>query len=180
MCRFVAYQGPSLLMADLVTRPQHSIIHQSYHALERKEPLNGDGFGIGWYAPETSPEPAVFTSLTPAWSNRNLLRLAEHISSPLIFAHVRAATDGLSVTDPNCHPFQSGPYLWMHNGRIADFNRIKKKLIEHLNDQHFFNIVGTTDSEYTFALFLTELSSIKNDLQPPSTESLQHVYRPRS
>jgi len=36
--------------------------------------------------------PCVFKSISPAWSNANLTRLAEKIRSPLIFAHVRAST----------------------------------------------------------------------------------------
>lgn len=48
MCRFTAYLGPGILVSSLVTEPHHSIIHQSYHAKERIEPLNEDGFGIGW------------------------------------------------------------------------------------------------------------------------------------
>jgi len=47
MCRFAAYLGPEIFISSLVTEPHHSIIHQSYHAKERIEPLNGDGFGIG-------------------------------------------------------------------------------------------------------------------------------------
>ena len=77
MCRFVVYKGRPLLMADLVTRPSHSLIHQSYRAEQWEEPLNGDGFGVGWYVPEIDDTPAVFTSVTAAWSNRNLRRLAE-------------------------------------------------------------------------------------------------------
>ena len=33
-------------------------------------------------------------SITPAWSNLNLHRLADKIRSPLVFAHVRASTTG--------------------------------------------------------------------------------------
>jgi len=47
MCRFAAYLGLEIFISSLVTEPHHSIIHQSYHAKERIEPLNGDGFGIG-------------------------------------------------------------------------------------------------------------------------------------
>lgn len=36
--------------------------------------------------------PCIFKSISPAWSNANLTRLAEKIRSPLVFAHVRAST----------------------------------------------------------------------------------------
>ena len=60
MCRFVLYLGSPILARSLLTDPTHSIIHQSFHSHERKEPLNGDGFGMAWYMPELTPEPAVF------------------------------------------------------------------------------------------------------------------------
>ena len=71
MCRFAAYIGPEIFVSSLVTEPKHSIIHQSYHAEERTEPLNGDGFGIGWYAPQFCNSPALFKEVSPAWSNQN-------------------------------------------------------------------------------------------------------------
>jgi predicted glutamine amidotransferase len=55
MCRFVLYMGPAITLDQLTTLPEHSIIHQSYQARLREEPLNGDGFGMSWYVPELSP-----------------------------------------------------------------------------------------------------------------------------
>ena len=60
MCRFTFYMGPPIRMSTLVTEPSNSLIHQSVHARQREEPLNGDGFGVAWYLPKLSPEPAVF------------------------------------------------------------------------------------------------------------------------
>ncbi|MEZ6194623.1 MAG: hypothetical protein R3F20_02680 [Planctomycetota bacterium] len=47
----------------------NSLIHQSYEAKERFEPLNGDGFGLAWYV-EGDPKPARFRSVTPAEAAR--------------------------------------------------------------------------------------------------------------
>lgn len=145
------------MLADLLYRPGHSLILQSYQSQERREPLNGDGFGVGWYQPTISQTPCVFTSLTPAWSNRNLQRLAEHVMSPCFFAHVRAASPGMQVAESNCHPFQFGRYLWMHNGGIKDFTYIKRQVQQSLPDHLFHAIQGTTDSEHAFAVFLNLL-----------------------
>ena len=99
MCRFVLYLGESLTLDKLITRPRNSIIHQSHHAELRKEPLNGDGFGLAWYAPAHGPQPALFRSVRPAWNDANLAHLARVTESPAVLAHVRAATRGLpSVT----------------------------------------------------------------------------------
>lgn len=169
MCRFVVYKGNEMLMADLLTRSDRSLIRQSYDARERQEPLNGDGFGVGWYAPGTDSIPGVFTSVTPAWNNRNLHRLAEKIRSNCFFAHVRAASPNSLVNEINCHPFQFGRYMWMHNGSIAEFRKIKRRLREPLTDNAYDAIQGTTDSEHAFAVFLNLLGDCDT---PRTTEQL--------
>ncbi len=165
MCRFLCYTGSPIMLADLLYRPGHSLILQSYKARERREPLNGDGFGVGWYQPEISQTPCVFTSLTPAWSNRNLQRLSEHVKSPCFFAHVRAASPGMQVAEANCHPFQFGRYLWMHNGTVEGFSRIKRRVQQSLPDHLFHAIQGTTDSEHAFAVFLNLLGDTERMTQ---------------
>jgi len=62
--------------------------------------------------------PGVFTSISPAWNNDNLYRLSHKVQSPLVFAHVRAASLGSVVSEANCHPFAVGKYMFMHNGCV--------------------------------------------------------------
>lgn len=154
MCRFLGYVGRKQLLGDLISHPENSLIRQSYKSRERREPLNGDGFGVGWYTPEITAEPCVLTAITPAWSNRNLLNLAEHVKSSCFFAHIRAASPGMRVSEANCHPFRSGRFLWMHNGTIEGFDLIKRRLRASLPDEIYHAVEGTTDSEHAFAVFL--------------------------
>lgn len=182
MCRFLCYIGPEVLLADLLYRPKNSLIMQSYKSKERKEPLNGDGFGVGWYTPQSSPTPCIFTSITPAWNNQNLKRLSEHIQSSCFFAHVRAASPGMRVCEMNCHPFQSGRYLWMHNGTIDGFWQIKRRLRESLPDRLYNTIEGTTDSEHAFAVFLNllgdpELTHSANELGQALVKTVRQLER---
>ncbi len=165
MCRFVLYQGPPLTLASLVVDPKNSIIHQSLSASETDDPLNGDGFGVGWYAPEISPEPAVFKSFTPAWSNRNLTDLARVTRSPCVMAHVRAATPGLPVSELDCHPFACGPFAMMHNGDLGGFRTIRRTMLDSLTDRAFQSVHGGTDSEHMFAMVLDRLWESK-ETQP--------------
>jgi len=158
MCRFLTYNGPKILMESLLIEAHNSLIVQSLDAKKRRKPVNGDGFGVGWYPLHEDPEPCVFTSLEPAWSNRNLRRLSGKIMSHCFFAHVRDATVGMAVSQANCHPFQFGRYLWMHNGRIDQFHKIKRPLINELSDRAYLFIQGNTDSEHAFALFLDEIN----------------------
>lgn len=157
MCRFTLYLGPPIRLSTLLIEPSHSLIHQSYHAEERAEPLNGDGFGVGWYAPSVTPIPGVFRSVTPAWNNANLESLAQVVCSPCILAHVRAATHGMAVNESNCHPFQWGEYLLMHNGSLGSFPEVRRKLLDTLSDDAFSIVKGSTDTEHLFALFVDEI-----------------------
>ena len=154
MCRFTLYLGPPIRLSSLVTEPKNSLIHQSYQSSEREEPLNGDGFGVAWYAPEMHEEPALFRSITPAWNNANLLDLARVVQSPCILAHVRAATRVGTISEANCHPFRWGPLSFMHNGDVAGFAALRRPLLDELSDAAFQAIQGTTDSEHVFALFI--------------------------
>jgi len=156
MCRFLAYLGTPIVIDALIYQPKNSLVHQSFHAQEIKEPLNGDGFGVGWYVPSINKIPAVYTSPMPAWSDRNLRHLATKVSSPCIFSHVRAASTG-SVSQLNCQPFQYENYLFMHNGEIRGFSQIKRNLRRSLSDETYEWIEGETDSEHFFALFLNRL-----------------------
>lgn len=156
MCRLLAYKGVPVIMDQLLYQPRHSLIRQSYKARELDEPLNGDGFGVGWYVPDIDPTPAVFVSTSPAWSNRNLRLLAPKIRSHCILAHVRAASFG-DISEANCHPFYYQRFLFMHNGGIEGFERIKRPLRRSLSDELYSWIKGQTDSEHFFALVLENL-----------------------
>jgi predicted glutamine amidotransferase len=55
------------------------------------------------------------------------------------------------------HPWQYGRLMWMHNGNIAQFSRIKRKLQTSLRDELYNFVQGNTDSEWSFALFLNQV-----------------------
>ncbi len=165
MCRFVLYQGTPLTIASLVTEPANSIINQSVHSNETEEPLNGDGFGVAWYVPELSERPASFRSVSPAWSNMNLLELSRVTRSGCVLAHVRAATPGLPVTELNCHPFTSGRYAFMHNGDVARFGAIRRRLLAEYSDAAFKGVRGSTDSEHLFGVFLDEVEALSASME---------------
>jgi predicted glutamine amidotransferase len=70
---------------------------------------------------------------------------------------LRAASPGMLVSEVNCHPFQYGKFLWMHNGWLAGFMKFKRQLRRSLSDDIYNLIQGTTDSEHAFAVFLNKL-----------------------
>ena len=152
MCRWLAYSGSPILMEEVLYKPSHSLIDQSLHSRLGVETTNGDGFGVGWYG--NGGDPGVFHGVGPAWGDRNLRELAGHTESPLFLAHIRAST-GTAVQQTNCHPFRFGRWLWVHNGLIRDFARVKRELVLAVEPNLYPSIEGSTDSETMFYLALT-------------------------
>jgi glutamine amidotransferase len=152
MCRWLAYSGSPVPLEELLLTPTHSLIDQSLHSRLGATTTNGDGFGIGWYG--VGDTPGVFHSVEPAWNDRNLVDLARHLVSPLVFAHIRASTGG-AVQQTNCHPFRHGRWLWMHNGLIREFASVKRDLAFAVDPSLYPEIEGSTDSELFFYLALT-------------------------
>ena len=152
MCRFLAYQGEPILIETLVCAPCHSLVHQSLHASEGKTETNGDGFGLGWYGER--PAPGLYREVRPAWSDENLRSLASQVRSGVFFAHVRAST-GTATTRANCHPFSAGNMLFMHNGQVGGWPRLRRQIEAMIPDALYDQRTGTTDSE---ALFLAAMA----------------------
>ncbi|KAI1776197.1 N-terminal nucleophile aminohydrolase [Hypoxylon cercidicola] len=165
MCRFLVYRGSDeILLSKLILDPTHSILKQSFDSRlrldTRRGQNNADGFGIGFYTDQKlGAAPCLFTSTVPAWNCTNLHRLASKTASRLVFAHVRATTEG-SLSEDNCHPFCHGSLMWMHNGGLGGWKHIKRKLGERLHDKWYLCVQGGTDSEWAFALFLDRLERL--------------------
>lgn len=151
MCRWLAYSGPPIFLDTLIFKPENSLATQSLTAQESVTTTNGDGFGIGWYGEK--PEPGQFRDILPAWNDANLHAVSEQIASRLFFAHVRAST-GTPTSRTNCHPFRHGRHLFMHNGQIGGFERIRRELALRVRPELFRHLQGTTDSELFFFLLL--------------------------
>lgn len=166
MCRWLAYAGSPILLENLLTRPSHSLVDQSFEARQlylpgsplttmfrnHAWPTNGDGFGIGWYGERDFP--GQYRDLRPAWSDDNLQRLAEQIRSRMFLAHVRAALGG-TIDRVNCHPFQHGRWLFQYNGEIPGFSQVKRDLTLDVDRDLYPFIEGNADTEVCFYLALT-------------------------
>ncbi|MBI4602337.1 MAG: class II glutamine amidotransferase, partial [Planctomycetes bacterium] len=170
----MAYSGEPLVLHDLLYGPEHSLIAQSCAARRDEDPVNADGVGVGWFAPEISPFPAVFRSPQPAWSCASLRSVSTLVRTGLAFAHVRSASPGSEVSEANCHPFASGPFLWMHNGSVGGFPHLRDWARRYLSGSSFAQIRGTTDSEHLFALFLEQWAEAGSPRDP---EGLLDAFR---
>lgn len=152
MCRWLAYSGAPILLEEVLFKTDHSLIDQSLHASDTTSTTNGDGFGIGWYGKRDVP--GVYKDLRPAWNDTNLQALAAQIESPMFLAHVRATT-GSPVQRTNCHPFSHKKWLFVHNGLINEYEKLRRDLAFAISPDRYSLIQGTTDSELMFLLALS-------------------------
>lgn len=176
MCRMVGYLGgPEVTLASVVLEGEHSLLVQSYAPREMMSGVvNADGFGVGWYVPE-SEEPAVYRSNHSLWADRSFAGIAPKLRASRVFAAVRSATPGLPVEESGVPPFDSGRYMFMHNGAVEDFRRkAMRPLRDSLSDEAYSGLLGTTDSETIFAGLLDRLRDGR-DLAGALSATIRHV-----
>lgn len=171
MCRWIAYAGPPLRVSTLLFQPENSLIRQSLHAT-RGVATNGDGFGLGWYGER--PFPGLYRDILPAWNDANLHSLADQVRARLFFAHVRAST-GTATSRENCHPFAYEHLLFMHNGRIGGYDRIRRRLEGMVADEFYARRHGSTDSELFFLLALS--NGLMEEPIPAIARTVRQVRR---
>ncbi len=153
MCRWAAYIGAPIFLEEIVSRPGHSLIHQSHCATECKTAINADGFGLAWYGER--PEPGLYRDVMPAWSDPNLRSLTAQVKSGLFLAHVRAST-GTATSRNNCHPFAQGRWSFMHNGQVGGYETFRRDADMLIPDALYPHRKGATDSEALFLVALAE------------------------
>lgn len=153
MCRWAAYTGRPIFLEEVISRPGHSLIHQSHCATQCHTATNADGFGIAWYGERE--EPGLFRDVLPAWSDPNLRSLTAQVRSHLFLAHVRAST-GTATSRNNCHPFAVGRWSFMHNGQIGGYDRLRREADMMIPEALYPHRKGATDSEALFLVALAE------------------------
>ncbi len=153
MCRWAAYTGKPIFLEDIVSRPGHSLIHQSHCATQCHSAINADGFGIAWY--DARPEPGLYRDVMPAWSDPNLRSLTAQVKSHLFLAHVRAST-GTATSRNNCHPFVHGRWSFMHNGQVGGYEAFRRDADMLIPDALYPSRRGATDSEALFLVAVAE------------------------
>ncbi|HEY4460194.1 MAG TPA: ergothioneine biosynthesis protein EgtC [Pseudonocardiaceae bacterium] len=153
MCRHLAYLGPPVPLADLLLRPEHSLLKQSWAPCDMRQggTINADGFGVAWY-PEQSGPPVRYRRATPLWSDENLPGLAETTRSGAVLAAVRSATVGMPVTEIASQPFTEGPWLFSHNGVIAGWPGSVADLARDLPVTDLMTLDAPTDAAVLWAL----------------------------
>ena len=162
MCRFAAYLGEPLLMEDLLYEPDAALVHQAVDT-ELMSHLNLGGFGLAAWVPDSARPLAPLTYRVPTLPSfdRNLRALAGKLRARAMVAHVRGVVydSRESIGTTNVHPFlfDGASFALAQNGDLYDFSRMRYDLLEDIAPRLVPLIEGTTDTEWVYALTLSQL-----------------------
>jgi glutamine amidotransferase len=147
MCRLFGFRS-------VIQSQVHRSLVRADNALGQLSSAHPDGWGVAYYVDGT---PHVTRSSAAAIDDQIFHRVSGVVASETVIAHVRKATvGGLNVL--NCHPFQYGRWVFAHNGEVRDFETYRARMIAEVAPRLRRFILGDTDSEVVFFLFLTHLS----------------------
>lgn len=186
MCRVLSYLGDPILVEDLLYLPDNSFIKQSYHPKYMSHLLNLAGFGlVAWDASsENAKLPYIYKTTELPFYDENLSNLSKKIRPSCILAHLRGVpySDKQIVSNQNVHPFifKGEDIALAHNGVLSDFNKMRIDMLAQIKPEYQKKIHGTTDSEYIYALFLSQLSNAvkpyqANDIIKAINETLKII-----
>ncbi|MBC8070647.1 MAG: class II glutamine amidotransferase [Deltaproteobacteria bacterium] len=147
MCRIFGFR--SVLQSQV-----HRSLVSADNALVQQSGRNPDGWGVAYY---NAGAPHVIKSVATAMDDALFRRVSGIVSSETVLAHLRKATHGgLSII--NTHPFQYGPWVFVHNGNIAGFDAIRDRVLAEIPPVLRRFILGDTDSEALFYLLLGNMA----------------------
>ena len=183
MCRALLYLGQPVLLDNLLYQPDSALIRQSYMP-KMLHMLNLAGFGLrAWDPQSNNPEqPYAYYSQSLPVFDRNLQNLAQKIRPSCVLAHVRgvAYSTRVEISLQNVHPFhfKDVPLVLAHNGDLAEFARMKPLLLANIKPEFLAQIHGTTDSEWIYALLVSQFSgSLENLEEEPLFDAIQNTLR---
>lgn len=148
MCRLFGFRS-------VIPSQVHRSLLAAENALGVQSNQHRDGWGVAFYV---DGAPHVTRSPLTAVGDALFHRLSGVVASQTVLAHVRRATHG-EKTVFNCHPFQYGRWVFAHNGDVARFGETREALLQAVSPALRRFILGETDSEVVFFIFLTELSA---------------------
>lgn len=166
MCRLFGFRS-------VIPSQVHRSLVAAENALGVQSHKHPDGWGVAYYV---DGAPHVTRSPVTALGDALFHHLSGVVSSETVLAHVRQATQGQNNV-LNCHPFQYGRWVGAHNGDIANLATCRAKLREEIAPHLLRFVLGDTDSELLFFLFLTRLSEHGRLGQPFALPELMSALR---
>jgi glutamine amidotransferase len=155
MCRLFGFRS-------VIPSQVHRSLLAAENALGVQSNQHPDGWGVAFYI---DGAPHVTRSPSTALGDALFHRLSGVVASETVLAHVRKATQG-DKTVFNCHPFQHGRWVFAHNGDIPRFGEVQSALLELVDARLRRFVMGDTDSEVVFFVFMSELSRAAGGRRP--------------
>jgi glutamine amidotransferase len=150
-------------MGQVLYETDSSLVRQSYSPRMMETFLNLAGFGMVAWDPRSvrADDPFMYRATRLPAFDQNLRSLSAKLAPTCFIAHVRGVTNSghEMVAETNLHPFRfrgAGVAL-AHNGHLREFARMRYDLLEHIRPELAQGISGTTDSEWIYALVLSQL-----------------------
>ena len=167
MCRLFGFR--SVLQSQV-----HRSLTNAENAMSVQAHFHPDGWGVAYYV---AGAPHIIKSTGPAEQDRIFHKVSGILTSRTVLAHVRKATQGVRST-LNSHPFQHGRWVMAHNGDVPDFFNLRARLVEEVPPLLRGYLLGETDSEVIFHLFLGYLSEeVALDHRGAPVESVVRALR---
>lgn len=163
MCRVLAYLGQPIGLSDVLFDTDSSLVRQSYSPRMMNTFLNLAGFGMTAWDDRSihCEEPFVYRATQLPEFDRNLRSLSTKLDPTCLIAHVRGVTHSGDemVGESNLHPFRfkGAKVALAHNGHLRQFVRMRYDLVDRIRPELAQCIEGTTDSEWIYALILSQL-----------------------
>jgi predicted glutamine amidotransferase len=178
MCRALLYLGQPVLLDNLLFQPDSALVRQSFMP-EMLHMLNLAGFGMCARDPASAnPKQAYsyYSQSLPVF-DRNLQNLAQKVRLSCVLAHARgvAYSTRVEISLQNVHPFHftGVPLVLAHNGDLARMAEMKPLLAAHIKPEYLAQIHGTTDSEWIYAILVSQLSSSSALEEQTAFEAIQ-------
>ncbi len=158
----------------------------SENAIIQQSTRHPDGWGVAYYH---MGSPHLVKNDNQARECKIFEKVSGVVSSNTVVTHIRKSTVG-SVGPLNTHPFQYGPWVFVHNGNTENFQAKREELLKKIDPQLSRYILGETDSEALFYYLLTILSkkgilssfdpqvSFFKDVLHDFVEGFQEVFGP--
>jgi len=170
MCRVLAYLGRPVLLESLLYRPDSSLVRQVYDP-QMLHMLNLAGFGMAAWDPDSHEGDVPFEYHSPdiPLFDNNLRSLSRKLRPRCVLAHVRGVsytTSSTAIGHHNLHPFRYDGFrlALAHNGDLSGFPVMKHDLLAYMKPAIASQIRGTTDSEWMYALIMSQVSDPTADL----------------
>jgi glutamine amidotransferase len=169
MCRILSYLGDPVVVEELLYATDNAFIKQTYNPKYMEHLLNLAGFGmVAWDKVSRNLHlPHNYKTTDLPFYDENLWNISKKLHPTCFLTHIRGVPYGEHhvVSVQNVHPFmfKNTNVALAHNGALSEFEKMKYDLLDFIDPMFQTEILGTTDSEWIYAVFISQLTILNTD-----------------